>query len=256
MPHKRFRYRDLDELRKDVEALGLDIPVGTEDTSILFEPIRVGGRTLSNRFAVQPMEGFDADDDGSPGALALRRYERYAGGGSSLIWFEATAVLREARSNPGQLWLHDGSVGAFEKLVEPYAAGGAGGHRTRGAPGAPAHALRPLQQARRAAAAPDRPPLRRARPAGTDPGGLSRGHGRVPGPAAGHLRGSGHARGAGRLRRRGRQELPPLPGLRAAGLAHARGAVRRLASRTARACSARPPGGSPARCRASSSPRA
>jgi 2,4-dienoyl-CoA reductase (NADPH2) len=117
MPHKRFRYRDVGELQKDLESLGLDIPTGTEDVSILFDPIRVAGRTLSNRFAVQPMEGFDAEDDGAPGKLAFRRYERYARGGSSLIWFEATAVLREARSNPDQLWINEGSVRAFGELV-------------------------------------------------------------------------------------------------------------------------------------------
>jgi len=38
--------------------------------------------------AVQPMEGFDADPDGSPSELTFRRYKRFAQGGSGIIWFE------------------------------------------------------------------------------------------------------------------------------------------------------------------------
>jgi NADPH-dependent glutamate synthase beta subunit-like oxidoreductase/2,4-dienoyl-CoA reductase-like NADH-dependent reductase (Old Yellow Enzyme family) len=63
------------------------------------------------------MEGFDADSQGAPGLLTFRRYRRYAAGGSALIWFEATAVLDEARSNPGQLYLHKGNVNVFADLV-------------------------------------------------------------------------------------------------------------------------------------------
>ncbi|MHB8902955.1 MAG: oxidoreductase, partial [Thermoguttaceae bacterium] len=42
----------------------------------------------------------------------------YASGRFAFLWFEATAVLHEARSNPRQLWLHDGSVDDFARLVE------------------------------------------------------------------------------------------------------------------------------------------
>jgi NADPH-dependent glutamate synthase beta subunit-like oxidoreductase/2,4-dienoyl-CoA reductase-like NADH-dependent reductase (Old Yellow Enzyme family) len=117
MPHKRFRYAGIAELEREIQALGLDIPMGGEDLSILFEPVRIESRIAPNRFVVQPMEGFDADDGGAPGELAFRRYERYARGGSAIIWFEATAVLREARSNPSQLWINSGNVDRFAALV-------------------------------------------------------------------------------------------------------------------------------------------
>ncbi len=114
--HVRFRIVDLDQLRAEIARLGLDLPVDT-DLRVLGECVRVGRFELPNRFAVHPMEGFDAGDDGAPGPLAFRRYRRYAAGGAGLIWFEATAVLREARSNPGQFWLHEGSVETFARLV-------------------------------------------------------------------------------------------------------------------------------------------
>jgi NADPH-dependent glutamate synthase beta subunit-like oxidoreductase/2,4-dienoyl-CoA reductase-like NADH-dependent reductase (Old Yellow Enzyme family) len=114
--HGRFRYRDLADLRRDIEERGIVIPLD-EDTGILGDSVRVGSHELANRFAVHPMEGFDSDELGTPGDLSSRRYERYARGGSALIWFEATAVLREARSNPCQLWIHEGNVDAFADLV-------------------------------------------------------------------------------------------------------------------------------------------
>ena len=115
--HRRFKIADLAQLRAEIARLGVDIPLET-DLRVLGEPVKVGQYTLPNRFAVHPMEGFDADVNGVPGPLAFRRYRRYATGGAGLIWFEATAVLGEARSNPGQFWLHEGSVETFARLVQ------------------------------------------------------------------------------------------------------------------------------------------
>jgi 2,4-dienoyl-CoA reductase (NADPH2) len=114
--HRRFLYRDSETLKKDIRSLALPIP-WDEEIGPLLEPVRVGPCTLPNRLAVHPMEGFDGDDEGSPGEPAIRRYGRYATGGAGLIWFEATAVAKEGRSNPHQLCLHRGSAGAFQRLV-------------------------------------------------------------------------------------------------------------------------------------------
>ncbi|MHC4401979.1 MAG: FAD-dependent oxidoreductase [Planctomycetota bacterium] len=115
--HKRFHLKDLASLREELEELGLDLPI-EEDFSILRDAVAVGRRHTPNRFAVQPMEGFDSAPDGSPGELGFRRYRRYAEGGSGLIWFEATAVLHDARSNPKQAYFHKGNVDAYARLVE------------------------------------------------------------------------------------------------------------------------------------------
>lgn len=114
--HKRFHLKDLDLLRAELTALGLTLPI-EEDVSVLGDHVRIGDHETPNRFVVQPMEGFDSDADGTPGQLSFRRYGRYAAGGSGLIWFEATAVLHEARSNPQQLALHKDNVGVFAGLV-------------------------------------------------------------------------------------------------------------------------------------------
>ncbi len=115
--HERFHLRDLSELRQKTAALNLDVPT-TDDLSILGTPFPVAGRPVPNRFVVQPMEGYDSVLDGAPGPLSFRRYERYARGGAGLIWFEATAVLHEARSNARQLYLHQGNVDSYRRLVD------------------------------------------------------------------------------------------------------------------------------------------
>lgn len=114
--HERFRLDDHAALAGCADKLGVTIPF-SDDIRILFSPLHVAGRPLPNRFAVQPMEGCDADD-GAPGPLTVRRYQRYAAGGSGLIWFEATAVTPEGRANPRQLRITAANVGAFRRLVD------------------------------------------------------------------------------------------------------------------------------------------
>jgi NADPH-dependent glutamate synthase beta subunit-like oxidoreductase/2,4-dienoyl-CoA reductase-like NADH-dependent reductase (Old Yellow Enzyme family) len=90
----------------------------TEDVSILAQPVDFGGLTIPNSLAVHAMEGCDGDAHGRPSKLTLRRYERFGAGGAGLLWAEAIAVLPEARANPRQLWLHEGSREGFAELVK------------------------------------------------------------------------------------------------------------------------------------------
>ncbi len=115
--HQRFRFKDKEALLNKASELGADLGF-SDDISILFDRIQVAGKVLPNRFVVQPMEGFDSDAVGAPGKLAFRRYRRYAAGGSGLIWFEATAVIAEGRSNSRQLMISERTVDTFKRLVE------------------------------------------------------------------------------------------------------------------------------------------
>ena len=115
--HERFRFKDRAELLRRAAELGVPLPY-SDDISVLLTPADVAGRRLPNRFVVQPMEGCDAEKDGSPGPLTTRRYLRFAAGGSGLVWFEATAVVPEGRANPRQLWITPGNIEAFRRLIE------------------------------------------------------------------------------------------------------------------------------------------
>ncbi len=115
-----------DELQSELARLGMEIPL-SDDMSVLAAPLTFGNTaasgwkksfTLPNRFVVQPMEGFDSGPNGEPTELGFRRYERFAAGGAGLVWFEATAILPEARSNEQQFWINEKSANAFAALEE------------------------------------------------------------------------------------------------------------------------------------------
>ncbi|MBC7819316.1 MAG: NADH:flavin oxidoreductase [Planctomycetaceae bacterium] len=112
-----FRYKTAADVVADAERLGLSHIAMSDDLSVMFQPIEVGGRTVGNRWAIQPMEGCDGTLDGLPDELTFRRYVRFGSGGAKLIWGEATAIAADARMNPRQLWLHDGSAAAIEKML-------------------------------------------------------------------------------------------------------------------------------------------
>jgi 2,4-dienoyl-CoA reductase (NADPH2) len=115
--HEPFRFKDIAGLSAKVEALGLAIPMDT-DLAPLLQPVSAAGLRVPNALVIHPMEGCDAEPDGSPGPLGLRRYERYARGGAGMIWFEATAVVPEGKGNARQLVLHEGNVASFQALVQ------------------------------------------------------------------------------------------------------------------------------------------
>ena len=115
--HEPFNFKSKDDLAEKIVTLGLSLPL-SDDIPVLFQRYDSDGRVIPNRMAVHPMEGFDSRPDGSPDELAFRRYQRYASGGSGLIWFEAVSVVPEGRSNPRQMWLHDKNVNAFSKLIK------------------------------------------------------------------------------------------------------------------------------------------
>jgi 2,4-dienoyl-CoA reductase (NADPH2) len=113
--HERFIYRTKDDLIQKAAELGFDLPF-SNDITPLFQPLQLTGFPVANRFVVQPMEGYDSEDDGSPSELSKRRYLKYASGGSAIIWYEAVSVMHEGRSNPHQLWIHKKNSDSYSYL--------------------------------------------------------------------------------------------------------------------------------------------
>jgi 2,4-dienoyl-CoA reductase-like NADH-dependent reductase (Old Yellow Enzyme family) len=117
MSHERFRYQDRRALERKIAELQLELPLA-DDISVLFSPLEVAGKNLPNRFAAHPLEGADSEPSGGPSDLTFRRYRRLARSGCGLIWFEATAVTEEGRSNPRQLMIVKESKDGFKRLAE------------------------------------------------------------------------------------------------------------------------------------------
>jgi len=100
--------KDVDAFRGRLAELGLDLPVDDRiltaaEGSPLAAPITIGGVAVGNRLCIHPMEGWDANPDGSPSAHTLRRWRHFGLSGAKLIWGgEAAAVQPDGRANPRQ----------------------------------------------------------------------------------------------------------------------------------------------------------
>jgi len=122
-------HRSLRELRDHLEevapALGCDEVLEGADGPF-GAPLERAGFHFANRFAIQPMEGWDGTLAGAPSDDTLRRWRRFGRSGAKLIWGgEAFAVCLAGRANPRQLFLNDeGDVeSGLGRLLEELRAG-------------------------------------------------------------------------------------------------------------------------------------
>ncbi len=94
--------------RENLARLGIRIPcddiVASGPDSPLGSKLQAGRLTIGNRFAIQPMEGWDCLEDGRPSENTVRRWRNFGLSGAKLIWGgEAVAVRHDGRANPNQL---------------------------------------------------------------------------------------------------------------------------------------------------------
>src|SRR5213080_2135799 len=115
--------RDVETFRNHLQKLHISIPCDVKlfagNTSPLGQSLHRGDVALGNRFAIQPMEGWDATTDGRPTELTIRRWRNFGRSGAKLIWGgEAVAVLREGRANPNQLLINEHTRDGLAQLRE------------------------------------------------------------------------------------------------------------------------------------------
>ena len=96
--------------------IGVYIPF-SQNTELLTKEVSFGNVTLKNRLGIAPLEGADGLADGSPSELTLRRYLRYARGGSGMIWIEAIALAPEARCGTKQMMLTKDNLDNFKAFT-------------------------------------------------------------------------------------------------------------------------------------------
>lgn len=97
------------------KSIGADLPFDSEmivdEAAPLAQAYSYRDKTLSNRFAILPMEGWDGTADGKPTDNTRRRWQRFGQSGAKLIWGgEAVAVRHDGRANAKQLLLNDNNV--------------------------------------------------------------------------------------------------------------------------------------------------
>lgn len=115
--------KSAEALRERLHALGLDVPVDDQiqkaDSSPLSQPIEVGGFRVGNRYAIHPMEGWDATTDGFPTETVTRRWDRFGQSGAKLLWgMEAIAVRPDGRANPNQVMINEATIDPIMEAVE------------------------------------------------------------------------------------------------------------------------------------------
>lgn len=123
------------DFRAHVAGLGVELPcddailVGA--ASPLAQPITAGtinGKTIGNRWAIQPMEGWDGTAGGAPTENTRRRWQRFGESGAKLICGgEGMAVRADGRGNPRQLVIGAPHRTALAGLLEALVAA----HRER-----------------------------------------------------------------------------------------------------------------------------
>lgn len=110
-------------LRARLAELGLELPV--DETvltaavdSPLAQPMKIAGFRVGNRWCIHPMEGWDANHDGSPSEHTLRRWRNFGLSGAKLIWGgEAAAVEESGKANPRQTLANRGNRAGLKRLL-------------------------------------------------------------------------------------------------------------------------------------------
>lgn len=116
--------RTVDDFRRYTGSLGIELPcddsILTGSDSPLARSVAtpsINGKTIENRFAVQPMEGWDGTTTGGITEEVLRRWTRFGESGAKLIFGgEAMAVRPDGRANPNQLIITETNKADLAKL--------------------------------------------------------------------------------------------------------------------------------------------
>ena len=95
-----------DEFKNYLRENNITLPFA-ENTAALNTPCQLEGKTIGNRLAILPMEGWDCTSNGHPTDLVQRRWGNFGRSGAKLIWGgEAAAVRMDGRANPHQLLIN------------------------------------------------------------------------------------------------------------------------------------------------------
>ena len=115
--------KTVEQFREYVATLGIDLQADdvilTGSDSPLNQPLQWNGRTIGNRWAVHPMEGWDGTTTGGVTESMSRRWQRFGESGAKLIWGgEAMAVRPEGRANPNQIIINEENKAGIASLRE------------------------------------------------------------------------------------------------------------------------------------------
>src|SRR2546422_7035584 len=114
------------DFRNHVASLGINLPcedqIVTGPASPLaqrIDGVTINGKRIGNRWAIQPMEGWDGTTTGGATDEVRRRWQRFGQSGAKLIYGgEAMAVRPDGRANPNQLIIAEENKAGLAELRE------------------------------------------------------------------------------------------------------------------------------------------
>ena len=111
------------DFRAHLQSLNLDLKLDDEiaqgDASPLVKKANWRGRTIGNRWAIHPMEGWDGTTSGGVTEPMIRRWHRIGESGAKMIWGgEAMAVRPDGRANMNQLIINRENQAGIAQLRE------------------------------------------------------------------------------------------------------------------------------------------
>ncbi len=120
------RLKTAEAFRSHVASLGIDLPcedsIESGPGAVIASPVphaQISGKTIGNRIAIHPMEGWDGTRTGGVTDEMRRRWERFGESGAKLICGgEAMAVRADGRANPNQLIIVEENRQGLRELVE------------------------------------------------------------------------------------------------------------------------------------------
>ncbi|MBA4150202.1 MAG: NADH:flavin oxidoreductase [Verrucomicrobia bacterium] len=118
--------KTVEDFRNHIASLGIELPcedkIETGVNSPLTHPVEIAtinGKTIGNRIAIQPMEGWDGTTTGGISEEMVRRWKRFGESGAKLIFGgEAMAVRPDGRANPNQLIISEENKSGIAQLRE------------------------------------------------------------------------------------------------------------------------------------------
>src|ERR1700722_7836588 len=114
------------DFRNHIASLGLELPCEDQiiagNQSPLAQPISnvtINGKTIGNRWAIHPMEGWDGTTTGGITDDMRRRWQRFGESGAKMIYGgEAMAVRPDGRANPNQIIIVEENKAGIASLRE------------------------------------------------------------------------------------------------------------------------------------------
>ena len=116
--------KTVSDFRNCVASLGINLPcddnIAVGSASPLARPVDqvlINGKNIGNRYAIQPMEGWDGTTTGGITDDVVRRWQRFGESGAKLIYGgEAMAVRPDGRANPNQLIISEANKAGLARL--------------------------------------------------------------------------------------------------------------------------------------------